>query len=122
MQHVFDWVEIPTTDFNRAIAFYQEVFGYPTESIQSSPVKMAFFPSDGTVVAGALVYGEAYTPASNGVKVYFHCGDSFDSILQKVVPAGGKIIRKKTLIRPDIGYKAEIMDSEGNVVALHARR
>ena len=124
MDHVFNWIEIPVSDMNRAIKFYSDIFGYDEMSTMNmGGAEMAFFPmktQEG--VGGALVYGEGYKPTKEGVQVYFACGENLQVPLDKVKAAGGVVIIPKTLIREDIGYFAKIMDSEGNIVNLHSTK
>ena len=37
-----------------------------------------------------------------------------------VEAAGGKVLMEKTLVAPGMGYYANLLDSEGNKVALHS--
>ena len=64
MQHnVVGWFEIPVTDMERAITFYQTVFGFTLERHQMGPLDMAWFPMlDGKMGSpGSLVkYETAY--------------------------------------------------------------
>ncbi|WP_240751406.1 VOC family protein [Flagellimonas onchidii] len=41
--------------------------------------------------------------------------------LGRVEDAGGKILRPKTQISPEVGYMGVFSDSEGNRIALHSR-
>ena len=82
--------------------------------------KMAFFPSDGTNVSGAIVQGEDYSPSPEGVLAYLNGGKNLETTLSKVENAGGKIIVPKTQISPEMGYFALFIDTEGNKMALHS--
>ena len=41
--------------------------------------------------------------------------------LEKVEPAGGKVLMQKKLITEDIGYMGLFIDTEGNRIAIHSR-
>jgi len=119
------WFEIPVTDMDRAVRFYETVFDLRLERHLLGPLDMAWFPSDenGNGAPGSLVLNETYyKPSQDGMLIYFTAfsGDP-DVELSKVENAGGKVLRPKTLISKDAGYMALILDSEGNRIALHCR-
>ena len=123
--NVFGWVEVPVTNMERAIKFYETVFDFKIERHQMGPLDMGWFPyfEEGLGSGGSLVYhSEYYKPSTDGVLVYFtsRAGD-LDVELARVEKAGGKVLQKKTLIAENYGYMALLIDSEGNRVALHSR-
>jgi predicted enzyme related to lactoylglutathione lyase len=125
VNNVVGWFEIPVSDMERAIKFYEAVFGYKLKRNQMGPLDMALFPwtDDRPGSAGSLVYDEEfYKPSQDGTLVYFtaHSGDLKDE-LSRVEAAGGKVIQPKTLITEDAGYMALFVDTEGNRVALHSK-
>ncbi len=81
---------------------------------------MAIFPNDG--VKGAIVAGQGYEPSAKGAVVYFNGGEDLNQPLSKVERAGGKVLMPKTFINEQIGFCARVLDSEGNLVALHSRK
>lgn len=120
------WFEIPVTDMDRAIAFYNTVFGTELSKNLMGPLEMAWFPEaeSGIGAAGSLVrYPDAYKPSKDGVLVYFtaQSGD-LSNELGRVEKAGGKIVIPRRLITEAIGYMAVFIDSEGNRIALHSRK
>jgi predicted enzyme related to lactoylglutathione lyase len=123
MHNPVGWFEIPVRDMDRAIAFYKAVFGYDFEKMQMGPILMSLFPyqDEGKGVSGALVlHEEQYNPSdSEGVLLYFTCKDVNDE-LGRVEKAGGKILLGRTKIDDEHGYMAQILDTEGNRIALHA--
>ncbi len=87
---------------------------------------MAWFPmvENGTGSRGSLVFNkDFYKPSStDGALIYFSSQtNNMNDELSRVTQAGGKISIPRTLIAPDIGYMAVILDSEGNRIALHSR-
>jgi len=117
------WFEIPVSDMDRAIQFYNEVFDMKISKQDFVGAEMAFFPwnENDKGAGGSLIHAdEHYTPNHQGTLVYFSSTD-VNTELKKVPGAGGKIIQKKTEISPDIGYMALFEDSEGNRLALHSR-
>jgi len=115
------WVEVPVTDMARAIAFYNALFDWSLKETVLGPLSMAWFPWEqgGPGAAGSLVKNENYTPGTQGPLVYFSCEDvSFQ--VARVEGAGGKILRGKTQISPDVGFMALAIDTEGNRIAFHS--
>jgi predicted enzyme related to lactoylglutathione lyase len=121
MKNPVGYFEIPVTDLDRAINFYQNVFGYEFERTVVDGNDMAWFPfsQDAPGISGALAKGESYTPTTNGSLVYFNT-DHIDDILSKANANGGKTLYPKTSIG-ELGWVAEFEDSEGNRIALHSQ-
>ena len=122
--NVVGWFEIPVTDMDRAIKFYETVLGYELSRNQMGPLDMAWFPwklgtegSGGTLVC----HPECYKPSPDGTVVYITAfsGDLANE-LARIEPNGGKVLVPKTQISPDHGFMAVFLDTEGNKVALHS--
>jgi predicted enzyme related to lactoylglutathione lyase len=120
MQNPVYHFEIPVTDMERAIRFYQDVLGYELTRQQVDGYEMAFFPrADGKPGAsGALAKGDVYVPSKTGAIIYFDVPD-IDPILEKAKAKGAKVLYPKKSIG-EAGFVAEIEDSEGNRIALNA--
>jgi predicted enzyme related to lactoylglutathione lyase len=112
------WFEIPTSDFPRAIRFYETIFARPLKHEAGWP-NLAIFPYQRPGVSGALAFGEGHRPSPAGVVIYLSCDGRFDDVLGRVESAGGNIVEPKTHI-PAVGWVAQILDSEGNRIGLHA--
>lgn len=114
------YFEIPVTDMDRAVIFYEKVFAYQLERTAIDGNEMALFANDndGFGISGALAKGDSYVPGKQGSRIYFKTLN-IDDNLQKAVNAGGKVNYPKTSIG-DLGWVAEFVDSEGNVIALHS--
>jgi uncharacterized protein len=124
--NVVGWFEIPVLDMERAISFYQAVFGFELGRHNLGPLDMAWFPSiEGSIGSpGSLVYApQHYKPSADGILIYF-TSPSGDIIveLDRVESAGGKLLQGKTLISDDIGYMGIFLDTEGNRIALHSSK
>jgi predicted enzyme related to lactoylglutathione lyase len=123
--HAINWFELPVIDFDRAKRFYETIFDYQMPENQMGPTRMGFllydFQNGGR--GGAIVHNpELYTPSANGTLVYLNCDPDLLLVSGKVVSAGGKILREKTQVGPNLGYWALIVDTEGNRVALHSMK
>lgn len=123
--NILGWFEIPVNNMDRAVKFYETVFGFKLQRQKMDALDMAWFPwKEGVSGApGSLVHNEEfYTPSDQqGVLIYLTTpsGD-LDKDLEKVEKAGGKTIIPKKQISEEYGYMAVILDSEGNRIALHA--
>ena len=118
------WFEIPTTNIERAKAFYDKVFNVAVQIQDFGGVQMGWFPFvEGKLgTSGSLIQHEAYEPSdSKGVLIYFSSVD-VNIEMGRVEEAGGKMIQPKTQISPDIGFMGIFIDSEGNRIALHSRK
>jgi len=74
--------------------------------------------SDGEI-AGALFCKEGYPPSAQGVLVYLNVNGRLAAAVNKVREYGGHILREVHAISP-WGYRALVLDSEGNRIALHS--
>ncbi|MFA6571051.1 MAG: VOC family protein [Bacteroidota bacterium] len=124
--NVVGWFEIPVEDMDRAIKFYETVFGFTIKRQKMDTLDMGWFPwIDGSIgSAGSLVYNkEYYKPSSEGTLVYFTAfsGDLANE-LAKVESNGGKVLMEKSIISEDIGYMGLFLDTEGNRIAIHSRK
>jgi predicted enzyme related to lactoylglutathione lyase len=113
--------EIPVSDLDRAVHFYEAVFGYALERAEVDGNEFAWFPVDNDApgISGALAKGESYTPSTAGTRIYFSV-ENIDATLAKVHAAGGKTMYPKTSVG-ELGYVAEFKDCDGNRIALHMR-
>ena len=119
------WFEIPVTNMDRAITFYETVFDIKLERTKSPVFDMAMFPALENTIgsAGALSFSEKYyKPSLDGVLIYFTAFSGDLAIeIGRVEKAGGKVSMPKTQISPEVGYMALFIDTEGNRIALHSR-
>ena len=119
------WFEIPVTDMDRARAFYEAVFKIVIQVQDFNGTLMGWFPwAEGKMGAsGSLVHQPDFYKPSNidGVVIYFSSED-IQNELDRIEKAGGKILKPKTQISPEVGYMGLFLDSEGNRIALHSRK
>ncbi len=121
-KHVISWFEIPVEDFARAKSFYSQLLGVDMPEREVNGDLMGFFPYDHNTqnVTGAIVRGNGYKPSREGALVYIHCEPNVQTVLDRVEEAGGSIVMNRTKISDDAGYMAKFIDTEGNLLALHA--
>ncbi len=121
-QNMITWFEIPVSDFDRARKFYETIFDIEMIVTEMQGYKMAFFPSYDGKVSGAICYGEGYIPSGAGSLLYLNANPDVNLVLDRATAAGGRIIVPKTMVSPEGGYYAFLVDTEGNRIALHSAR
>lgn len=114
-----NWFEIPVSDMNRAIKFYNQVFDLALTAAEFGPRTFAFFPVQPHTpgAGGSLASGLPIKPSLDGTTVYLNV-ESIDPMLEKIHKAGGKTLLPRAAIGQH-GFIAHFEDSEGNRVALH---
>ena len=99
-RNMVGWFEIPVTDMDRAIKFYETVLNIKIQKQNLGDLLMGWFPY-------------ADVPGSPGSLVYHK--DFYK-------PSGGKVLMEKKLITEDIGYMGLFTDTEGNRIAINSRK
>lgn len=123
-KNAISWFEIPAEDLDRAQKFYETIFATELTVLDLDNIKMRLFPLENRMdgVGGAICKAEGfYKPSSTeGVLIYLNGNPDVQIILDRVEPAGGRIIVPKTLISPEYGYMGIFIDTEGNRIGLHS--
>lgn len=124
--NVLTWFEIPVSDIDRAKKFYETILDIKMIKQGDGEDEGVFFPFNANIVqatsgrvTGVLAKSSKNAPSDKGTVVYINASPSIQTVLDKVVPAGGKIIEPKQLFGP-VGFIATILDSEGNKIGLHS--
>ena len=120
MKNLISIIEIPTSDFARAVNFYQTILGVTIEEIDMAGTQMGVLPSDCETVNVVLVKGEEYKPTTDGSVLYLNAGYNLQPMLDKVAQSGGQVLVPKTEISPEMGFFALFLDTEGNKLGLHS--
>ncbi|MFL6679882.1 MAG: VOC family protein [Burkholderiaceae bacterium] len=120
MSNTFVWVDIPVRDLDRAVTFYSAVVGRAVSKVGGPGFAFGLFEHHGGEVGGCLVASaEAGAPSLAGPLVYIDASDRLDAAVAAVKAHGGKVLKDKHSIAPN-GFRAIVVDSEGNRVALHS--
>jgi uncharacterized protein len=119
MKNQFVWVDIPVLDLDRAIKFYSAVLGAEVALQSFSGDSFGLLPHAQTNVSGCLYQSEDNRPSQTGPLIYLNADGRIDGAISAVLENGGKIIQEKHQIG-EHGYRAVILDSEGNKIALHS--
>jgi predicted enzyme related to lactoylglutathione lyase len=113
------WFEIPAGDLARATAFYEQILQMKMRPYQGVGAKMNVFPYNEPGIGGAVIESGS-TEAGRGSVVYLNADPSLDAVLQRIEAAGGSVLLGRTELPPGMGVFAQIKDTEGNAVGLHA--
>ncbi|HEY5825680.1 MAG TPA: VOC family protein [Cyclobacteriaceae bacterium] len=122
MKNIISIVEIPTTDFQRAVAFYQAILDINLEMIEMDGIKMGLFPSSGDGISVQLINGSEYKPSGDGAVVYLNGGEDLQKRADKIAANGGRVVVPKTAIGPEMGFFAIFIDTEGNKLGLYSSK
>jgi predicted enzyme related to lactoylglutathione lyase len=111
------WFDIPVADLDRAITFYRTVVGVRVDKQTIGDVSLGVLEHErGT--GGCLVLNKEEI-AAGGVLIYLNVNGRIRDAVSKVVPNGGSVIEDTHSIGPH-GFRAIVLDSEGNRIALHS--
>lgn len=115
------WVDIPTVDLDRACRFYSAMMGTTIARQEVPGMSLAVLPHEGEHVGACLYQRADLPPGDKGPLVYLSCEGRLDAAEAAVVPGGGKVLQPKHSIGP-YGFRAVVLDSEGNRIALHSTK
>lgn len=118
------WTDIPVTDLDRAINFYSAVLGKKVSKESGGGFEYGLLPheeqnSSGCLCVGSDSVGSENKPSQTGPLIYLSVEGRLDNAVKAVPANGGKILQEKHPIGPH-GFRAIILDSEGNRLALHS--
>ena len=113
------WTDIPVIDLDRAIAFYTAVLGAPVTKEEGQPgSEFGLLPHDDNASGCLTVCGDNQ-PSLTGPLIYLSVDGRLDAAVEAVIAHGGQIVQARHEIGA-YGYRAVIVDSEGNRIALHS--
>jgi uncharacterized protein len=110
------WAEIPVSDLERAIPFYEAVLGQSLTINNDGPNPMADFAyTEGSSVGGHLYPG---TPAAAGAGPTIHLGvpGTVEEAAERCVAAGGAVLGP--IITIPVGRFQYATDLDGNSIGL----
>ncbi|HWM34792.1 MAG TPA: VOC family protein [Pseudolysinimonas sp.] len=112
-----NWFEIPVSDMDRAVGFYEGLLGVELTRMDFAGVPHAVFPSAG--VGGALVLDPDNRPSATGSLIYLDAGAGLDASVARVPELGGEPLTPIVDLGEQ-GRMAVLLDTEGNRVAVHS--
>jgi predicted enzyme related to lactoylglutathione lyase len=113
------WCDIPVLDLDRAVKFYSAVLGQDVKKQEFPGMMIGVLPHNDGEVGGCLFTSPDVRPSDTGVLIYLNTNGRLDAALSAVTSNGGKIVQPKHQIGP-FGFRAIVLDSEGNRIALHS--
>ncbi|HEY2986316.1 MAG TPA: VOC family protein [Candidatus Binatia bacterium] len=113
------WVDIPVKDLERAIKFYSAVLGTPVKKEEMPGMTIGILPHQEGEVGGCLFKSETDEPSTKGPLLYLNANGRLAQAIAAVEANSGKVVQPKHPIGP-YGYRAIVLDSEGNRIALHS--
>jgi uncharacterized protein len=112
------WFDLPVADLARAARFYGAVLGIKVSEEKAGDLRFAVLEHGPTGNGGCLIpNAKEISPA--GILVYMNVDGRIREALGQVEKHGGKVLQALEGIGPH-GYRAIVLDSEGNRIALHS--
>ena len=120
------WTDIPVTNLDRSITFYSAVLGSEVNKISEAGFEYGLLPheeqnSSGCLSVGSDSAGSNNKPSQNGPLIYLSVEGRLDDAIKATNSNGGKVLEGTHQIGPH-GFRAIIVDSEGNRIALHSSK
>lgn len=118
------WTDIPVTNLDRAIKFYSAVLRQEVRKMSEGGLEYGLLPHEeqnasGCLCVGGDSVGDKNQPSQNGPLIYLSVEGRLAEAVQAVKSNGGKALLEKQQIGPH-GFRAIVVDSEGNRIALHS--
>jgi len=113
------WTDIPVIDLDRAIAFYSALLDGPVVKESQPGIEFGLLPHEENDVSGCLTVTSDNQPSLVGPLIYLSVEGRLDAALAVVKAPGGEVTQGKHQIGA-YGYRAVVVDSEGNRIALHS--
>ena len=112
------WFDLPVADLERASRFYAAVLG-----IEVSPAKAGNFTfavlEHGPDGNGGCLIPNAKEVSAVGILVYMNVDGRVRDAVAQAQKHGGRVLKAIESIGPH-GFRAIVIDSEGNRIALHS--
>ena len=110
--------DIPVGDLDRATAFYAAILNVKVEQETFEDFRFSVIEhSEGN--GGCLVLDPDAVSSDKGILLYMNVDGRIRDAVAKVQANGGQIAQEIHSIGPH-GYRALVIDSEGNRIALHS--
>ena len=113
------WCDIPVLELDRAVKFYSAVLGQTVKKQEFPGMTIGILAHKDGEVGACLFASAEEKPSERGVMIYLNANGRLDDAVAAVAQNGGTVIKPKHPIGP-FGFRAVVIDSEGNRVALHS--
>ncbi|MGI8896261.1 MAG: VOC family protein [Casimicrobiaceae bacterium] len=112
------WFDIPVADLDRSAAFYAAILGIKVHKEQFEGYTFCILDhQDGN--GGCLVKNESEINSNSGILVYMNVNTRIRDAVTQVEKCGGRVVQPIHAIGPH-GFRAIVLDSEGNRIVLHS--
>jgi len=111
------WADIPVSDLTRAIHFYHQVLNVTVEKVQLEKMELAIIEHNAG--NGACLVPDKENISAKGCLIYFNTDGRIKEAVKQTQACGGSILQDTHSIG-EHGYRAIVLDSEGNRIALHS--
>lgn len=109
-------IEIPSNDFDKARKYYGDIFNWQFDYMKEMDY-LVFKAPEG--LNGGFSKGHAIADKA-GIFLYIKV-ENIEATIKKGEEIGGKTVKGKTKIAPEMGYYAILADLEGNQIGLWAK-
>jgi predicted enzyme related to lactoylglutathione lyase len=118
------WTDIPVTNLDRAIKFYSAILGKEVRKLSEGEMEYGLLTHPEQSASGCLCVrsdsgGVDNRPSANGPLIYLSVEGRLEKAVEAARDSGGKVLRARQQIG-EHGFRAVIIDSEGNRIALHS--
>jgi hypothetical protein len=110
------WFDIPVSDLDRAIRFYSAVLDIEITEEHPGVAVMAHGANE---ISGCLYKTDEDQITDSGLLLYFNVNGRLGEAVDGATENGGSIVEPKHEIS-QFGFRAKVIDSEGNTIALHS--
>jgi predicted enzyme related to lactoylglutathione lyase len=111
------WFDVPVADLDRAIRFYAAVLAINVHREKFEQFDFAVLEHEQG--NGGCLIPDAGAVSRGGILVYFNTDGRIRDAVAEVEKNGGQVLKDTHAIGPH-GYRAIVLDSEGNRIALHS--
>ncbi|MDC0737615.1 VOC family protein [Cognatishimia sp. SS12] len=110
------WAEIPVTNLDEGIAFYQSLFNTEMPRTKMEPNDVAFFPKDGAMDVAGHLYEGTPAPKGSGPTIHLHAPDSLEATIERIRKSGAEILGEPIPL-PDGRFQYAV-DPFGNSIGI----
>ena len=112
------WFDLPVADLERASRFYAAVLGIAVSPAKAGNVNFAVLEHGPDGNGGCLIPNPKEVSAA-GILVYMNVDGRIRDAVAQTQKHGGRLLKAIESIGPH-GFRAIVLDSEGNRIALHS--
>jgi len=112
------WFDLPVADLARASRFYGALLGIKVHQEKAGNMNFAVLEHGPDGNGGCLI-PNAKDVSAAGILVYMNVDGRIRDALRQAEKHGGRVLKALESIGPH-GFRAVVLDSEGNRIALHS--